>query len=99
MSKWFKGLIVALLLPALAGAAGTETFHRLDGEPVGLEAFLGGGKWVVVTVWASDCQVCNREIHEMVAFHAALRGKDAAVLGISVDGPDDKAEARVHRAP
>jgi peroxiredoxin len=38
--------------------------------------------------------VCEKEIPEMVAVHNAHRDKDATVLGISVDGPGRKDEAR-----
>jgi peroxiredoxin len=70
-----------------------ETLYDFAGRPHVLEEYLGKGKWLIVTVWASDCAVCNKEIPELVAFHNAHRDKDATVLGISVDGPGGKREA------
>jgi peroxiredoxin len=35
--------------------------------------------------------VCNDEVHEMVAFHNAHRDRDASVLGIAIDGIEEKA--------
>lgn len=86
---------VALLLFSAVSAAGPggETLYDFEDRPHALEEFLGKGKWLVVTVWASDCAVCNREIHQMVAFHEAHRHGHASVLGISVDGPARKGEA------
>ncbi len=89
--RWW---LAAVLVTMPLWAAAAETFYDLDGQPRRLEEFLGQGKWTVVTVWASDCPVCNREIHELVAFHAARHDRDAAVLGISVDGLAGKADAQ-----
>lgn len=70
-----------------------ETLYDFEGRPHALEEYPGKGKWLIVTVWASDCAVCNKEIPELVAFHNARRDRDATVLGISVDGPGRKPEA------
>ncbi len=39
-------------------------------------------------------RICDREIDEMAAFHAAHKDKDAMVLGITLDGADHLKEAR-----
>ncbi len=65
-----------------------------DGKTRNVNEFIGHGKWTVVVAWAHDCQICAREIHEMAALHNAHRGKDAIVLGVSVDGYDKVKEAR-----
>jgi peroxiredoxin len=89
---WFAAVLA--LLPALASSAPPEeTLYDFEGRPHTLEEYIGKGKWLVVTVWASDCAICEREIPELVAFHNAHRDKGATVLGISVDGPARKAEA------
>lgn len=89
-------LVVAqTLFPVSAPAAPPdETLYDFEGRPRLLEEYVGKGKWLVVTVWASDCAICDREIPELVAFHNAHRDRDATVLGISVDGPVGKAEAQ-----
>lgn len=95
MNLW-RVLSVALLalLPAFASPAPPEeALYDFEGRPHELEEYLGKGKWLVVTVWASDCAICEREIPELVAFHNAHRDKDATVLGVSVDGPARKQEA------
>lgn len=72
---------LALAQPAQGGALTT-----LDGEPRDLAEFVGKGSWIIVTFWASDCSICNRDAHELVALHAAHRDRGIDVLGISTDG-------------
>ena len=62
-------------------------FHTLDEYKV-------KDKWLVVMLWASDCQVCNQEAHQYVKFHAEHAKKDAAILGISLDGDAKKADGQ-----
>ena len=86
--------VLLVLFPALLMAAPEkEILLDLEGRPLTLDDEAGRGKWLVVMVWASDCAVCNREVHEMIAFHQAHRETDAAVLGISVDGTGGKENA------
>jgi peroxiredoxin len=66
----------------------------LDGKSRNVNEFIGRGQWTVVTTWAHDCHICSREIHEMSAFHLAHRGRDAIVLGVTVDGYDEVQAAR-----
>lgn len=86
-------LCTAMLAMFPVWASPEEMLYDFEGRPHALEEHLGKGKWLVVTVWASDCAICEREIPELVAFHNAHRDKDATVLGISVDGPGGKREA------
>ncbi len=88
-------LAAVLALSPLTGATAPpeETLYDFEGRAHALDEYLGKGKWLIVTVWASDCAVCNKEIPEMVAFHKAHRDRDATVLGISVDGQGRRQEA------
>jgi len=65
----------------------------LSGKPRKLDEFVGGGKWRVVMIWASDCYVCNVEARQYVDFHNARSGKDVALLGLSLDGWSGRADA------
>lgn len=90
--NWLAVLLV--LFPVLAMAAPErEMLLDLEGLPHFINEYVGHGKWLVVTVWASDCAVCNREVPELIAFHQAHRETDASVLGISVDGPGGRENA------
>ena len=95
-----KRLGMAVAVALLAGltltgqAAEDAVFTDLAGQPRTLESFTGGGKWLVVMLWASDCHVCNQEVGEYVRFHQAHKDKDASVLGISIDGQAKLADAQ-----
>ncbi len=64
-----------------------------DGKPADVTDYTGGGKWLVVMIWASDCHVCNQEASQYVDFQFVHHDDDASVLGISIDGQAKKAEA------
>jgi len=76
-----------------ASDAGSE-LRDLSGKTHKLDEFVGGGKWRVVMIWASDCHVCNTEAQQYVDFHNARSGKDVALLGLSLDGWSGRAEAQ-----
>jgi peroxiredoxin len=45
-------------------------------------------------LWASDCHVCNTEARHYVEFHERYRHRNAAALGIALDGRAQHAAAR-----
>ncbi len=84
-------LLFGLLSPAsLASPSGLFDFQGQSHE---LSEYTGKGKWTIVMFWASDCHVCNAEAQEYVLFHDRHHDKDAAILGISLDGRLGKADA------
>lgn len=87
-------ILLAPLILGLCGAAASAPLTDLDGRPDTLEAHLGGGRWLVVVFWSSDCPVCNREIYQYEDLHALHHDLDARVLGISLDGRDGLEAAR-----
>jgi len=93
--KAFRFLVIALLIPIVAAAASPDVVLKdFSGKDVNVNQYIGKGKWVVVTVWAHDCHICNEEIHEMTAFHKAHQSKDAIVLGVTIDGVDQRKVAQ-----
>jgi len=88
-------LLLALIgfpVLALAGAADVP-LTDFNGKPLKLGELVGGGKWTVVAVWASDCPICRAELPQMDFFHSAHKGKDARVVGLSIDGYSGKRAA------
>jgi len=87
---------------AWAGAP-SIALHDLDGRERNVNEFIGHAKWVIVVTWAHDCHICDREIDEMAAFHAAHHEKQAMVLGVTLDGAEHLKEARAfvkrHKLP
>jgi len=101
MRLFSRLLFVCTLLtaiPALAAAPDIR-MKSLQGDEHNVNEFIGHGKWVVVAIWAHDCPICNAEIYQMSFFHDEHKDKDAIVLGVSIDGWDnrDKAQAFVDR--
>jgi peroxiredoxin len=87
------GLLLALSTVAVSQDDGLAIFSDFDGNPQQLEDHTGDGKWLVVMIWASDCHICNAEAATYARFHESQRGKDVGVLGISMDGEENKAAA------
>lgn len=90
--SWFAAL---LFLPLLVLASPPDVaFKDFDGKTRHASEFLGKGKWTVVTVWSADCPICKREIFHMTFLQDAHKGKDIVVLGLSVDGYDEREKAK-----
>lgn len=74
----------------VSGALGSDdasvVLTDFTGNRRAIDEFTGNGKWLVVMIWALDCAICNTEVKQYMAFHDAHRGKDASVLGLSMDG-------------
>jgi peroxiredoxin len=85
--------LTLLLATAPLYAAGMGILKGFDGTFHTLDEYTGQGQWTVVMLWASYCPVCNEEAGGYVKFHEAHKDKDAAVVGISLDGMDNKADA------
>ena len=65
---------------------GTDAYETLDQH-------LKPGRWLVVMIWAQDCQICEREVGSYQAYHVRQRTGNADVLGITLDGEARRAEA------
>ena len=44
------------------------------------------GKWMIVMIWAHDCEICEREVDDYQRFHRKHADSNAMVLGITLDG-------------
>ncbi len=87
-------LLLALSATVLAQSEDPSMFSDLDGKPQRLEDFTGDGNWRVVMIWAADCHICNTEAQSYGEFHRAQSGKGIGILGISMDGAENRAAAR-----
>lgn len=80
-------MLLAAFLPLLASAAGSNiTLPDPEGNRHSVQKYLGQGKWTVVVIWSVDCPICKKDIFHMAFFHDEHKGRDATVLGISIDG-------------
>ena len=80
------GVVISLSLVSAGASAGTSGLFDFEGRSRDLSEFTGQGQWTVVMFWASDCHVCNAEAQEYVTFHDQHHDKQAAILGITLDG-------------
>ena len=87
-------LAFVLGLMFVTNAAAGEGFQTFDGKADSIERYAGKGKWLVVMLWASDCHVCNQEVHQYMEFHQKHADKDAVILGVSLDGEEKKSDAK-----
>lgn len=88
---WVITFILSLLAYNAFAANGITDFN---GVPKSIKDYAGQGKWLVVMLWASDCHVCNQEVHQYISFHKSHANKDALVLGVSLDGSEKQHDAQ-----
>jgi len=64
------------------------------GENRSLAEFANQGKWQVVMLWSSLCDVSNREMHQYVNFYEKNKSSDISFIGISLDGIENRQLSR-----
>lgn len=97
--KHISRIFLALLIGGAAWsvqAADKGELADFDGNPRTIESFAGNGKWLVVKFWAHNCHICNQEAENYAQFHEAHKDTDARVLGVSIDGNENRAEAEAY---
>ncbi len=91
-----KTLFGALLLCVVAAGVKAESplFQDLKSDAFAtIDEYREPGKWLVVMIWAHDCEICEREVGDYQRFHQRNYGDDALVLGITLDGEERKPQA------
>lgn len=87
------------MVPLLALFVGTVSassplFQNLNSNAYEtIDDYRQPGKWVIVMIWAHDCQICEREVGDYQRFHQRHADYDAIVLGITLDGEERKQSA------
>lgn len=94
VQRIFLGLALVLMACTVRAGIPDIELRDLDGKPRNVNEFIGHGKWTIVSIWAHNCSVCEKEIGEMAAFHTANRDRGAMVLGVSIDGMEQMELAR-----
>ncbi|HVN00982.1 MAG TPA: TlpA disulfide reductase family protein [Caulobacteraceae bacterium] len=86
-----RGQMKRLAVDAKPAPAPTVTFTDAAGHPHTLAEFKG--KAVVLNIWATWCAPCVEEMPTLAKLSAATAGQPVAVVPVSVDRDDDKANA------
>lgn len=97
-SKRATHLLAGLLgawLATQASAAGIPV-TTLDGKASTFAEHVTAGHWTVVMMWTTYCNVCRRQYPVISGFHDKHQGKDAVVLGVSLDGPGELAAVQAY---
>ena len=80
-------LLLAFLLIQISPVYSFE-LDSFDGERINLEDKIGNDKWTLIVFWAHHCGVCRAEFPVISEFHD--NRKDVDVIGISIDGEEEK---------
>ena len=90
------GYCAALILISVTTAvdAASPMFQNLQsGESGTIEDYSQADRWLIVMIWAHDCEICEREVGDYDRFHRRHAGNDAIVLGLTLDGEQRKPQA------
>ncbi|HEY2746816.1 MAG TPA: TlpA disulfide reductase family protein [Polyangia bacterium] len=74
----------------------TYELRTLDGKPARLDE-VAAGRPALVSLWATWCEACARELDALARLHEATRGAGAAVIGVAVGEPHDEVARFVQR--
>ena len=93
---FLKPILATLLLCSAVTvvSASSPLFQNLkSGSFETIDDYRQPDKWVIVMIWAHDCQICEREVGDYQRFHQSRADDDAIVLGITLDGEERKQNA------
>lgn len=77
-------LVLVFATPALSSS---PLFQNLkSGAFETIENHSKQGRWLIVMIWAHDCEICEREVDDYQRFHRKHVNDNAVVLGITLDG-------------
>ena len=91
LPTWLSGclLFISLFLGVSLPASAFE-MHDMNGERTDLMDRFGDGRWSLVLIWSIDCIPCEQQKPMLEAFHQAHADKDAQVVGIALDGIEQR---------
>lgn len=82
---------IGLLSAGFCFADEGKPFVDFQEQPKSVDDYFDGEKWTVVMIWRHDCHICNQEVDSYAFFHDG--NPVANVLGLSIDGMANKADA------
>ena len=86
--------IFLIMIVAPVAVAGSPMFQNLgSGAFETVDKHEREGQWLVVMIWAHDCQVCEQEVGSYQLFHEKHASSKVRVLGVTLDGAERKQDA------
>ncbi len=82
--------------PPSPGTLPSVELSTLDGRPARLDV-VTRGRPALVTLWATWCEACARELDALARLHEATRNAGGAVIGVAVGEPHAQVAAFVQR--
>jgi peroxiredoxin len=82
--------------PSTVSALAPIELRTLDGRPARLDE-VAHGRPALVSLWATWCEACGRELDALARLHEATRDAGAAVIAIAVGEPHAQVAAFVQR--
>ena len=87
--------VVSLFFTVVVSATEDPLVLRTQaGEEVSLSDYAGDGRWLLVMIWGTDCSICFQEMPKISDFHTRHAHQDAYVLGVALDGFEQKQRVR-----
>ena len=71
----------------------TSVLKDFQGKPRKISDYVEKGKWTLVVLWRHDCHICAKESPGYSQMYLRRKDKDVNVLGISMDGKQNKFDA------
>jgi thiol-disulfide isomerase/thioredoxin len=66
--------------------------QKLDAERVNLNDYIVSDRWTLVMFWSTGCIPCERQKPMIEAFYSDHKNRDAAVVGVALDGMQEISE-------
>ncbi len=84
-------IIVSYLVFALPAFAVTQLEN---GTASHFSDYIGKGKWTVLEIWSYNCHICKKTIHHLADFDVIADDYNAQVIGVSIDGEQNREKAK-----
>jgi peroxiredoxin len=88
--RFYGEMLKGLKATAIGAEAPNFTQATPDGKQVALADYRG--KYVLVDFWASWCGPCRQENPAVIKAYNAYKGRNFAILGVSLDNEDGRAK-------
>jgi len=88
------GLLCACLFFSMASTAQDLNLKTLEGNATSLSNQLSKTMWTLVMVWTTYCGECAKQYDKISAFHQSNKKSRLRVLGVSLDGLNQRTKVR-----